>query len=98
MEQLKFFLNALRLKLQYYRIFLYCFCRIAQERWALRHIPKREQWLYKNEGALYSVTKGLEQAKNGELTNGPDLERLEVRYKSIYSTKDESSNRPSSLS
>jgi hypothetical protein len=39
-----------------------------------RVIPAREAWLYENKAALASVSRGLEQAAEGQLTPGPDLE------------------------
>lgn len=40
-----------------------------------RVIPEREAWLYQNPKALASVRRGLEQAREGRLTKGPDLRR-----------------------
>ena len=37
-------------------------------------VPARESWLYKNPEALAAVMEGLEQARAGELVEGPDLE------------------------
>jgi len=37
-------------------------------------IPEREAWLYRNADALASVRAGLQQAANGELVEGPDLD------------------------
>jgi hypothetical protein len=34
-------------------------------------VPPAEFWLYENERALESVTRGLAQARAGELTKGP---------------------------
>jgi hypothetical protein len=38
-----------------------------------RAIPVREAWLWENETAKGMVDRGLEQARRGELTDGPDL-------------------------
>jgi len=38
-----------------------------------RVIPEREAWLYENPVALDAVRRGLEQARAGDLTEGPDL-------------------------
>jgi len=38
-----------------------------------RVVPEREAWLWENETAKALVTRGLEQARDGELSNGPDL-------------------------
>jgi hypothetical protein len=40
------------------------FCRV---------VPEREAWLWDNEAAMGMVTRGIEQAHRGELTDGPDL-------------------------
>ena len=37
-------------------------------------VPQREAWLYKNPEALRAVMEGLEDAKAGRLSAGPDLE------------------------
>jgi len=37
-------------------------------------VPTREAWLYKNPEAMRMVMEGIEDAKAGRLTNGPDLE------------------------
>ncbi len=37
-------------------------------------VPTREAWLYKNPKALSAVLEGLDQAKAGELFEGPDLD------------------------
>jgi hypothetical protein len=37
-------------------------------------VPKRELWLYKNAAARRAVFEGLDQARRGELTDGPDFE------------------------
>lgn len=37
-------------------------------------VPHREAWLYKNPEALKAVMEGLEDAKAGRLSAGPDLE------------------------
>lgn len=36
-------------------------------------IPAKEAWLYKNKKALKSVMEGLEQARKGQLVDGPKL-------------------------
>jgi len=36
-------------------------------------IPQREAWLYANEVALGAVRKGLQQARELEFVNGPNL-------------------------
>lgn len=36
-------------------------------------VPERETWLWKNRQALLLVLRGLEDAKAGRLTDGPDL-------------------------
>jgi hypothetical protein len=36
-------------------------------------VPAREAWLYENPKALNSVRKGIEQARQGKLVKGPDL-------------------------
>jgi len=36
-------------------------------------VPAREAWLYKNPEAIQMVLEGLEQAKEGKLGPGPDL-------------------------
>ncbi len=41
-------------------------------------VPAREAWLYKNPKALAAVLEGLEQAKAGNLVDGPDLEGAEA--------------------
>lgn len=35
-------------------------------------VPARESWLYKNAAVLNSVMQGLEDAKHGDLVEGPD--------------------------
>lgn len=40
-----------------------------------RVVPLRETWLYENPEALRAVRAGLNQARAGELTAGPDLKR-----------------------
>ena len=37
-------------------------------------VPARESWLYKNPEALASVLRGLQQAREGQSVEGPDLE------------------------
>ena len=37
-------------------------------------VPAREAWLYENPKALASVRKGLEQARAGHRSKGPDLD------------------------
>lgn len=36
-------------------------------------VPASEAWLHANQGAMESVLRGLEQAKHGELVDGPNL-------------------------
>ena len=36
-------------------------------------VPVNEAWLHTNKEAMGSVIRGIEQAKNGELVNGPDI-------------------------
>ena len=38
-------------------------------------IPEREAWLHANKSALASVILGLKQSANGEVVDGPDLEK-----------------------
>ncbi|MGH2831451.1 MAG: hypothetical protein ACRDK2_01645 [Solirubrobacteraceae bacterium] len=38
-----------------------------------RVVPEREAWLWENETAKAMVDRGLKQARDGELSNGPDL-------------------------
>lgn len=38
-----------------------------------RVIPEREAWLYENPTARDAVRRGLNQARRGELSDGPDL-------------------------
>lgn len=38
-----------------------------------RVIPEREAWLWENATAKGSVERGLQQARNSELSDGPDL-------------------------
>jgi hypothetical protein len=40
------------------------FCRV---------VPDREAWLWENETAKTMVDRGLRQAREGELSDGPDL-------------------------
>jgi hypothetical protein len=36
-------------------------------------VPDREAWLWENETAKGMVDRGLQQAREGVLTNGPDV-------------------------
>ncbi len=36
-------------------------------------VPAREAWLFKNPAALSVVLEGLEQARKGQLSKGPDM-------------------------
>jgi hypothetical protein len=38
-----------------------------------RVVPDREAWLWENETAKGMVDRGLRQAREGELSEGPDL-------------------------
>jgi hypothetical protein len=38
-----------------------------------RVVPEREAWLWENETAKAMVDRGLKQARDGELNDGPDL-------------------------
>jgi hypothetical protein len=38
-----------------------------------RVVPEREAWLWENETAKGMVNRGLQQAREGELNDGPDL-------------------------
>jgi len=38
-----------------------------------RAVPEREAWLWENETALGMVRRGLQQAHEGDLSDGPDL-------------------------
>lgn len=38
-----------------------------------RVVPEREAWLWENAAAKGAVERGLQQARSGELSNGPDL-------------------------
>lgn len=38
-----------------------------------RVVPEREAWLWENDAARASVERGIHQARNGELNDGPDL-------------------------
>lgn len=38
-----------------------------------RVVPEREAWLWENETAKAMVDRGLRQARDGELSDGPDL-------------------------
>lgn len=42
-----------------------------------RAVPELESWLYNNPEALQMVMEGIEQAKNGQLIDGPNLEEME---------------------
>jgi MoaA/NifB/PqqE/SkfB family radical SAM enzyme len=39
-----------------------------------RVIPERELWLYKNKKALAMVLRGIEDAREGRLVDGPDMD------------------------
>jgi hypothetical protein len=39
----------------------------------VRVIPETEAWLYENPAALDAVRTGLQQARKGRVTKGPDL-------------------------
>jgi len=41
---------------------------------AAETVPAREAWLFKNPAALSAVLEGLEQARAGKLSKGPDLD------------------------
>jgi hypothetical protein len=41
-----------------------------------RVIPENEMWLWKNPEALASVLQGIEDARAGNLVDGPSLEEL----------------------
>jgi hypothetical protein len=38
-----------------------------------RMVPEREAWLWENDTAKGLVDRGLQQARDGELDDGPDL-------------------------
>lgn len=38
-----------------------------------RVVPEREAWLWENETAKAMVRRGLKQARDGDLNDGPDL-------------------------
>lgn len=38
-----------------------------------RVVPEREAWLWESDAAKAAVNRGLQQARNGELGDGPDL-------------------------
>ena len=38
-----------------------------------RVVPEREAWLWENAAASVAVERGLQQARDGELGDGPDL-------------------------
>ena len=38
-----------------------------------RAVPDREAWLWENQTAKDMVDRGLEQARSGDLSEGPDL-------------------------
>jgi hypothetical protein len=40
----------------------------------VRVIPETEAWLYENPAALDAVRTGLQQARTGRVTTGPDLD------------------------
>lgn len=40
-----------------------------------RVIPEREAWLYENPAALGAVRRGLKQARQRKLSDGPDLSK-----------------------
>jgi hypothetical protein len=40
-----------------------------------RVIPERESWLYENPQALSTVRKGLSQARAGQTSRGPSIQR-----------------------
>jgi hypothetical protein len=39
-----------------------------------RAIPEREAWLWQNDAALDMVRRGLDEARRGRTSSGPDLE------------------------
>jgi hypothetical protein len=41
-------------------------------------VPERESWLYKNPEALRMVLEGTQQARGGQLADGPDLKAGQV--------------------
>ena len=41
---------------------------------AAETVPAREAWLFRNPAALSAVLEGLEQARAGKLSKGPDLD------------------------
>jgi len=38
-----------------------------------RVVPEREAWLHENKEAMASVQRGIAQAREGQLSDGPDL-------------------------
>lgn len=48
-----------------------------------RVIPEREAWLYENPAALASVRRGLKQARERQLSDGPDLRAAATLVKKL---------------
>ena len=48
-----------------------------------RVVPERETWLYENPSALASVRRGLKQARKGQLSDGPDLQKAAALAKKL---------------
>ncbi len=48
-----------------------------------RVIPEREAWLYENPRALAAVRTGLDQARAGKVSKGPDMAKARRIAKSI---------------
>jgi hypothetical protein len=46
-------------------------------------VPEREMWLYKNPKALKSLLDGLEDARNGRLVEGPDMDAMDKLVKEM---------------